>query len=435
MYDIFIMDLGGHDDNVQGLVERFPHAKVVRYYDNHLDTVKRCISRCRTPYAWIISSCCSYDDFNFNYKSAPWENYQIHCWASGKQEFGDTFLVPRLEFIKQQDIELLEWYKDVNWHEDGVPRLPWPVVECPTENITEHLKDAHFNAPYLSINQTVDFDPPLWHKRAYYTFNKSGSIAVAPREIQSHLESQIYDYPYVIKQKPAIMTSQMLDIIYISNGEIDSEKWFEHLLTNTDHDVKRVKNVTGRDLAIKQAAKLSTTPWFFVVWGKLEVDKDFDWEWQPDYLQQPKHYIFHARNPVNDLVYGHMAVVAYNKQLVLDTEQYGLDFTMSKLHTVVPLISGTAHYNSDQLMTWRTAFREVIKLKLDTDNIESIHRLQTWLTRAHGLNAEYSTKGAEDGVQYYNKCIQNGERHPVHDALMKSFDWDWLEKHFNLVTP
>ena len=39
MYDIFIMDLGGHNDNVQGLVERFPHAKVVRYYDNHLDTL------------------------------------------------------------------------------------------------------------------------------------------------------------------------------------------------------------------------------------------------------------------------------------------------------------------------------------------------------------------------------------------------------------
>ena len=231
------------------------------------------------------------------------------------------------------------------------------------------------------------------------------------------------------------MTSQMLDIIYISNGEIDSEKWFDHLLTTTDHNVKRVKNVTGRELAIKQAAKLSTTPWFFAVWGKLEVNKDFDWEWQPDYLQQPKHYIFHARNPINDLVYGHMAVVAYNKQLVLDTDQYGLDFTMSQLHTVVPLVSGTAHYNSDQLMTWRTAFREVIKLKIDTENIESIHRLQTWLTRAQGLNAEYSIKGAEDGIRYYNECVQNGERYPVHDALMKSFDWDWLEKHFNLVTP
>jgi hypothetical protein len=45
MYDIFIMDMGGHDANVQTLAERFPHARVVRYYDNHLDTIRRCIAQ------------------------------------------------------------------------------------------------------------------------------------------------------------------------------------------------------------------------------------------------------------------------------------------------------------------------------------------------------------------------------------------------------
>ena len=33
MFDIFIMDMGGNADNVQTLTERFPHAKVVRYYE------------------------------------------------------------------------------------------------------------------------------------------------------------------------------------------------------------------------------------------------------------------------------------------------------------------------------------------------------------------------------------------------------------------
>ena len=134
MYDIFIMDMGGHDDNVRHLQTLYPHSRVVRYYDNHLDTLKRCISRARTPYAWIISSCCSYWDFDFDYRATPWESTQLHCWASGTEKFGDTFLVNVKEFEKQKDIPLLEWYKDVNWHSDGVPRLPWPLLETPTED-------------------------------------------------------------------------------------------------------------------------------------------------------------------------------------------------------------------------------------------------------------------------------------------------------------
>ena len=126
MFDIFIMDMGGHNDNVQSLVQRFPHARVVRYYDNHLDTLKRCISRCRTPYAWIISSCCDYADFDFGYRAVPWESYQLHCWASGNQEFGDTFLINKHDWELQKDVPLLERYKDLHWHGNSVPRLAWP---------------------------------------------------------------------------------------------------------------------------------------------------------------------------------------------------------------------------------------------------------------------------------------------------------------------
>ena len=83
MYDLFIMDMGGHDLNVRFLQARFPHSRVVRYYDNHLDTIKRCVSRARTPYVWVIASCCDYTDFDFDYRAVPWEAYQLHCWHSG----------------------------------------------------------------------------------------------------------------------------------------------------------------------------------------------------------------------------------------------------------------------------------------------------------------------------------------------------------------
>ena len=426
------MDMGGHDTNVQTLQTRFPHARVVRYYDNHLDTLKRCVARCRTPYAWVISSCCDYSNFDFDYRARPWESYQLHCWHSGHEKFGDTFLVNVGEFKKQQDIELLEWYKDVNWHYPGVPRLPWPVLEAQTENITEELKNHKFDAPYVWINESVDFDPPLWNKRAFYTFNSAGSISIAPRDIQAHLVSQIYDYPYIIKQKIDYLEPYPLDIIYISNGEPDEDRWFNHLATTIKpgtyaYSPKWIKGVNGRANAYKAAAKASTTPWFWAVFAKLEVVKDFDWTWQPDYLQEPKHYIFNSRNPVNGLEYGHMGIIAYNKQLVLDTDEHGLDFTLSKPHAVVPVLSAVAHYNTTPELTWRTAFREVLKLKDDverTGSIESQYRLDIWLTKAEEYCAEWSLKGAADAVEYYDSVA--GDM----DKLLLSFEWSWLQDYW-----
>jgi len=427
MYDVFIMDMGGHEDNVRNIQILLPHSRVVRYYDNHLDTLKRCVARSRTPFCWVISSCCSYFDFDFDYRARPWEAYQLHCWASGDQKFGDTFLVNVSEFHKQENIELLEWYKDVNWHSDGVPRLPWPVLATQTENITQELKQYKFTTPYVWINQPVDFDVPLWNKRAFYTFIDAGSISIAPRDIQAHLVSQIYDYPYIIKQKTADLTPSVLGIIYISNGEPEAERWYEHLVNTCGRTVKRVKDVNGRAAAYKAAAELSSTPWFFAVFAKLEVVPEFDWSWQPDWLQEPKHYIFHSRNPVNGLEYGHMGVIAYNRQLVLSTDNWGLDFTLSRAHAVVPAVSAIAHYNTTNELTWRTAFRECIKLKDDvvkTGSIESDYRLDTWLNKADGFCAGWSIKGARDAVEYYDQVAGD------YTELMRSFEWAWLREYY-----
>jgi len=428
VFDVFIMDMSGHDANVASLAERFPHSKTVRYYDNHLDTIRRCIARARTPWIWVVSSCCDYADFDFDYRAPPWETYQLHCWASGYEKFGDTFLINVDEFKAQWDIALLEWYKDVNWHYPGVPRLPWPVLTTTIEDITLELKQYKFDAPYVWLNESVDFHPPMWNKRAFYSFNDAGSISIAPRDIQAHLVSQIYDYPYIIKQKIAYLTPKLLDIIYISNGEPEAERWYTHLAQTCKREVKRVIDVNGRSAAYKAAAEISSTPWFFTVFAKLEVISEFDWTWQPDWLQEPKHYIFNSRNPVNGLEYGHMGVIAYNKKLVLDTDNPGLDFTLSKAHAVVPHLSAVAHYNTTPELTWRTAFRECIKLKDDverTDSVESTYSMETWLTQAKGLYAESSLQGARDALEYYNDV--NGD----YTELMRSYEWEWLKDYYS----
>ena len=163
------------------------------------------------------------------------------------------------------------------------------------------------------------------------------------------------------------------------------------------------------------------------MFAKLAVN-DFDWCWQPDYWQQPKHYIFNARNPVNGLEYGHMGMIAYNKQLVLANNNPGIDFTLSQPHESVPILSGTAHFNQDAWTTWRTAFREVLKLRLfmaTQPTLETEHRLNVWLTNAVGKYSNYCLDGARDAVDYYDAVAGDPAQ------LQLSFDWQWLRARYD----
>jgi hypothetical protein len=122
-----------------------------------------------------------------------------------------------------------------------------------------------------------------------------------------------------------------------------------------------------------------------------------------------------------------MGVIAYNRQLVLDTDDWGLDFTLSRAHAVVPRVSAIAHYNTTPELTWRTAFREVIKLKDDvekTGSVESTYRMDIWLTQAEGNCAESSLRGARDALEYYE--LINGD----YTELMRSFEWAWLKDYY-----
>jgi len=137
-------------------------------------------------------------------------------------------------------------------------------------------------------------------------------------------------------------------------------------------------------------------------------------------MQEPKHYIFHARNPANGLEYGHQAMIAYNRELMLNNPGVGLDFTLDSAHEVVPIMSGTAEYLHTPWMAWRTAFRECIKLR-SSDDVESRYRLDKWLNN-HGAvkNGEWSIYGAQDAVEYWESV--NGEL----TELRRSYDWEWL---------
>ena len=408
--------------------------KTVRYFDNYRDTLIRIAKSIGSQheFVWICSSICDYTNFDFSWHPEQWQATMLHVFPSNDQKFGDTFFMHVPTFAARAEKKaLLEW-TDVNFVEVRVPRRNMPVIVHDADSHVDAVKNTEWAGPLATFTNhdyvtgnlaTVS----LWREetKTIVPVSTGAGSVVVPRTAVPYIKTQLYDYPYIDKTQ-RILTDPLLDIVFISNGEINAKVYFDHLAYTVEADYKNrihhVSGINGRVAAYQEAARQSTTPWFFAVFAKLEVTGDFDWTWQPDRMQQAKHYIFHAHNPVNGLVYGHQAMIAYNKRLVLENTGEGLDFTLDQPHEVVPIVSGTAMYHESDWMCWRTAFREVLKLKASLPDVESEHRLNRWLT-VDTTPGEWSRKGAEDGAEYYDSV--NGD----FSALKKSYEWAWLASY------
>ena len=76
-------------------------------------------------------------------------------------------------------------------------------------------------------------------------------------------------------------------------------------------------------------------------------------------------------------------------------------------------------------MSWRTAFREVVKLLQGEQTVESKYRLRHWLQLGDGDYADWVHKGANDAKNYFNKHRDNDLE------LKKSYELLWLDDYFN----
>jgi hypothetical protein len=434
MYDMFIADLGSHDTNIAGIVEKYPHAQVTRYYHSVLATVMRCVEKSRTSHVWIVMSCSNCADFDFDWNPVPWESKQIHCWAVGIQKFGDILLVPVAEY-KQQVPELLEWFADVNYHVPGPGRVAWPQVQVGNNDLVTTIMATEFESEYCLFNCNtytahIDTEPSLWGEKHHQliSFSADNSVSLVPKVAQNYLKTQVYDYLHLVRANSAQSTQQ--DIVFISYDEPQADENWARLVARFP-DAKRVHGVEGMENALKAAATASTTPWFYATFAKTRLHEDWDFSFVPDRWQAPKQYIFNALNASNGLCYGHMGIIMYHKESVLNSKPWeqigGMDFTMSFDTESIPLVSVYGEFAITPYHAWRTAFREVSKLcqwQLDEPSVETDYRIHVWRTHATVANAEWVLKGANDGAEFFSENISNNAE------LKQAFRWEWLKAFF-----
>jgi hypothetical protein len=353
----------------------FANTREVPFVESYLSILKTVVHDVNTEYFWFFANFMSLDEIDLDFIPEQHEKDQIHVWYNTHPKGGTN--------------------------KDGTPiYYKW-------------LKNKTTKAEY------PDFFPSFWEDEKIYTWGKTKDIMLVPyrqdlKQFYDIERSVNFDMDYDVEP---------MDIIFISYDEPSAEKRFIDLKAKFPR-AKWSKGITGQTLAYMAAAGMSKTDYFFAVFPKLEIVDTFKFDFQPDRMKNPCHYIFNCKNPVNDLEYGHGAVLLYNKELVMKTTQPGLDFTLSQPHDHVPVLSAINHFNETPWLAWRTAFREVIKLCQNKSTVENKYRLKKWLELGKGNNAEWVLRGATDAQEYYQTCNSN------YKQLMLSYDFGWLRQYY-----
>lgn len=175
---------------------------------------------------------------------------------------------------------------------------------------------------------------------------------------------------------------------------------------------KRLHGIKGIHRAHWVAANMVTTDMFYVVDGDAQILPNFHFNHDVPERQKNHVFVFRAKNPINDLIYGYGAVKLLPRAAVLsmDLENTKPDMTSSlpsSSYNVVHEVSNITAFNTDPFNAWRSAFRECAKLSSKViDNQkdqETGQRLDTWcnvgLDRTHGI---WTIKGAKAGRAYGN---------------------------------
>lgn len=414
----------------------FANTREVPFVDSYLTVLKSIIADINTEYFWFFANFMDLKTVDIDYIPEQHEKNQIHVWYNthplgGTNKEGNVFLIPTKAFKNQcNDIQFLRDFKDINYHEH--PNLFQNWIPKTAFKLKDPYKTYYESEPnyYKWLhNKDIDkknipnFFPSFWEDVKLYTWGKTNDVILVP-----HKENikQFYDFDRIVHYD-LDYSSKLMDIVFLSYDEPNADENWEKLKAKHPR-AKRVHGVPARTLAYVTAALKSETDYFFAVFPTIEIDDSFDFTFQPDRLKEPCHYIFHCKNPVNGLEYGHRAVILYNKQLCLDTKKPGLDFTLSQAHTVVPTLCGTSHFNVSPEISWRVAFREVIKLCAMKQTVESRYRLKKWCELGKGPYAELVQRGALDAIDYYEK-----NKHDQ-DALSLSYELDWLKQKFNSIS-
>jgi hypothetical protein len=386
--------------------------------------------------------------FAHNNKYDRTQNHAFIHQVGNEQLYNGLFLCSKHKPLTKQEIE----------HRHIVDRKEWDIIGSgpkPYDQFIINSYDDYISAfdnsstemfwmipPEVNLANNFKFDMYFDHSKTYdrnvnHVF-KNGSTydgvsllskncLITEKEINLRFLAN-KKYYEIVASNP-----KSYDIVFISNGEKYADDNFNKLVQKFPNSY-RISNVKGIHQAHIAAAKLCKTEMFWVVDGDAEIIDDFNFDYYvPKYDLDSKKtvHVWKSLNPINNLMYGYGAVKLLPRQLTLDMDTTKPDMTtsISTLFKSIDIVSNVTRFNTDELTTWRSAFRECVKLSSKIiqgqNNEETEFRLNAWCTQ--GKDKEFGSAciaGATAGKAYGLEHTGDVE------ALRMINNFEWLETQF-----
>ena len=222
----------------------------------------------------------------------------------------------------------------------------------------------------------------------------------------------------------------MYDIVFIGYKEKYKDKNWQRL-TDRFPMAKRVDGVKGLHQAHIKGAKMCWTKMFWIVDADALILDTFNFTYKAEEWDEDIVHVWKCKNPINGLLYGYGGVKLFPRQMTIDQDVTSTDMTtsISPRFRSMPEVSNLTEFNTDPFNTWKSAFRECVKLSskvIDRQkDTETEDRLDVWCTVDNGNFGNYCVAGAKQGREYGTANIGNT------DALKKINDFNWLQERFN----
>ncbi len=349
--------------------------------------------------------------------------------------------------------DIIFYYTKVNDSKFGKLKEKYPYakfVKTKTTNIVDIVKSQmkFFTSDFiwfidlnlLGWEEYINYDVSKWDKKYVHIFESfSAAIYLVPGSINL-TETTNNEF----KDKKIIKANKLrippYDVFFISFDESGFERNLRFVKQKRP-DVTHISGIKGIFKSHLEAAKLSTTDFFWVVDADATVLDSFDFdyivpEWDFDVV-----HIWKSLNLINKLEYGHGGVKLIPKHLLLNADETtAVDITTSIGANIKIMddISNINNFATNPLVAWRTAFRECAKLASGIiprgNQDETNYRLDTWCNKGGNRPLGEYVKGGASAGQWFGKTYKDNK-----EMLSKINDYNWLaaefEQHVKMFPP
>jgi len=421
---------------------------VIENYNDYLSA----LTNSKTEMFWGTSNNIDTTDFNFDIYFSHDNEYDrktnhafVHS-VDGNNLYNGVFLFSKQKKITEKELV----------HRFIVNAKQWPIVasgpvkyEKYNINTYEDYLNALSNSKtemfwivpdYVIPSTRFKFDTYFSHDNEYdrktnHAFlNGKYNDGIVLCSKYSRFSKREFDYRFIANKKEVnivISTPAPYDIVFISYQEPNADEYYKYLIDRFPR-AKRIHGVKGIHQAHIEAAKLCSSDLFWIVDGDALIDSNFKFDYQVARWDRDMVHVWRSVNPINDLIYGYGGIKLFPTELTVNMDASKPDMTtsISNKFKAINEISNITAFNTDPFNTWKSAFRECVKLSsrvIDRQkDDETQTRLQTWCTTgADRPFGKYAIDGAKLGALF-------GARNKGNLEMLKNINnFDWLKEQFD----